>query len=88
MRKLLCPILLAGRARRGRAVGIALWLLRLVRDVEKEEMYRYSDELDKLDLEHESIPKRVYAALEEESITCEYVLGTLDEAIEDLEVAY
>ena len=43
MLKLLRSILSVDRKRRNLAVGFALWLLRLVRDIEKDKMDCYSD---------------------------------------------
>ena len=86
--KLSRPILSSGRKRRRRAVGLAIWLLRLVHDIEMGETCRYSDELDRLD----SMPVRVsrckYNEVEEEYTSSECALGFLESAIEDLEFAY
>ena len=88
MLKLLRFILSANRKRRGLAVGLTLRLLRLIRDIEKDEAYRYSDKLDELDLDSGDVSSRVYDAIEEEYTTCECILGFLDSAIEELEFAY
>jgi len=81
-------ILAASRKRRNLTVSAALWLLRQVRDVEENEMRRYEIELYKLDSEPESVSMREYAAIEDEYSECEYALGVIDYAIEDLELAY
>jgi hypothetical protein len=88
MIKLFQSILAANRKRRCRVAGLTLWLLRLIRDVEETEMYRYSDELDKINLVPEKVPRRDYAAIEEECFNCECALGFLECAIDDLKFAY
>lgn len=85
---LLRSLLSASRKRRNLAVSTALWLLRQVRDVEKDEMHRYECTLEKLDSEPKCVSKREYAAIEDEYTECEYALGVIDYAIEDLELAY
>ena len=87
MLKLFRP-LLAGRKRRRMAVGAALWLLSLVRDVEKTELNRYSDKLDMLDSNFISASRRVYNSVEEECSNCEYAIDYLECAIDDLKFAY
>jgi hypothetical protein len=81
-------ILSASRKRRDLAVSAALWLLRQVRDVEEDEMHRYESKLDKLDSTPGSVSKREYAAVEDEYSECEYSLGVIDNAIEDIALAY
>jgi hypothetical protein len=88
MKKLFRSILSSNRKRRNLTVSAALWLLRQVRDVEEDEMRRYEGELYKLDSEPVSVSKREYAAIEDEYTECEYALGVIDYAIEDLELAY
>jgi hypothetical protein len=88
MNKLFRFILSTGRKRRITVVGIALWLLRQVRDIEEGELWRHSDKLDKIDLEHDKISFREYTTIEEECSNCECALGFIDSAIEDLEYAY
>jgi len=88
MKILFRSILCAGRRRRCKVVGIALWILRSVRDVESAEVYRYSDVLDRLDSHPKSVSKREYAAIEEEYSNCEHALDVLDCAIEDIDIAY
>jgi len=69
-------------------VRSALWLLRSVRDAENDEMCRYSEKLDKFDLELDSVSRHIYIAVEEEYSNCESALDLLNSAIEDLEYAY
>jgi len=88
MLKLFRAFLSAKRKRRCLAVGLALCLLRLVCDIEKDEMYRYSDRLDEFDLDFQNTSHRDYIALEEGYSECECALGFLESAIEDLEYAY
>jgi len=91
MQKLFRSFLSANRKRREKAAGFALRLLRLLRDVEETEMYRYSDELDKIDLyngDYGCVHNREYAAIEDECTNCECALGFLECAIDDLKFAY
>jgi hypothetical protein len=88
MNKLFRVFLASRRKRRSNLVGVALWLVRMVRDVENDELSRKSDLLDRLDDEGEWISCREYIAAEDEYIICEYSMGFLDCAITDLEYAY
>ena len=88
MLKLFHYILSTGRKRRCFAVSAALWLLRSVRDAEKDEACRYSDKLDGFDLHSENISRLDYAETEDAYLNCEDSLGFLESAIEDLEFAY
>jgi len=88
MLKLFRAVLSVDRKRRSLAVGLALRLLRLVRDIEKDEAYRYSDRLDEFDLDSHIVSRCEYIAIEEVYSECEYTLGFLESAIEDLEFAY
>jgi hypothetical protein len=88
MQKLFRFFLSAKRKRRGLIVGAALWMLRQVYDVEKDELYRYYNRLEDFDWDSENVSKSVYAAIEDECWNCEHSLGFLDSAIEDLEFAY
>jgi len=88
MLKLFRAILSVDRKRRCLAVGLALRLLRLVRDIEKDEAYRYSDKLDEFVLDSTNVSRRDYIAIEEEYSLCECALDFLESAIEDLEFAY
>ena len=86
--KLFRAILSADRKRRRFAVGLALRMLRLICDIEKDEVYRLSDKLDVFPIESQSISRCDYIAIEEECADCECTLGFLESAIEDLEYAY
>jgi len=88
MFKLFRSILSANRNRRRFAVGLALRLLRLIRDIEKDETYRFSDELDEFDSDYQNVSRREYNAIEDDYTECEHTLGFLESAIEDLEYAY
>ena len=88
MLKLFRAFLSADRKRRCLAVGFALWLLRLVCDIENVEMDRYSDRLDEFDSDPQCVSRCDYIAAEEGYSECEYILGYLESAIEDLEFAY
>jgi len=78
----------ANRKRRCWLAGLALRLLQLVRDIEEIEMNRYSDKLDGLDSNPESVSRREYATTEEECLNCECALGFLECAIDDVKFAY
>jgi len=88
MLKLFRSILSVDRKRRNFAVRLAIWLLCLVRDIEKDVLYRYSDMLDEFDLDSGNSSRRDYIAIEEVCSDCECILGFLESAIEDLEFAY
>ena len=70
------------------AVGFALRLLRLVRDIEKVEAYRYSDMLDEIGLDPHGVSHTDYAAIDEVYSDCEYAIDILESAIDDLEYTY
>jgi len=57
-------------------------------DAEKDELYRITDKLDEFDWESESASRQDYITLEEKYSSCEFTLGFLESAIEDLEFAY
>lgn len=88
MLKLFRSILSADRKRRSFAVRIALRLLMIVRDIEKNDLYHYSDKLDEFDLHSHNFSQRDYISIEEKYSDCEFSLGFLESAIEDLEFAY
>jgi len=88
MLKLIRSILFADRRRRRLAVGLALRLLRLLRDIERDEAYYYSDKLDEFDFDSKNVSRNDYTAIEERCSVCECALGFLESAIEDLEYTY
>ena len=88
MQKLLHSYLSASRKHRARITNVALWLLRLIRNVEKDDLDRYSDKLYELEIESVFTSMSIYSALEEEHSNCEHILSYLDSAIEELEYAY
>ena len=88
MLRLLRIILSTDRKHRRLAVRLALRLLKLVRDVEKVEVYRYSDMLDETGLGSNNASNVDYAAIDEVYSNCEYALDALESAIEDLEYTY
>jgi len=88
MKKICRFFLASGRKRRCRTVSMVLWLLRMLRDVENDEVWHYSDLLDSFDSLHDAIAKHKYNALEEKYGECEFALSVLDSAIDDLEAAY
>jgi len=81
-------ILTANRKLRGMAVGLTLRLLRLIRDIERDEAYRYSDKLDEFDLNLGNVSRRDYNVIEEGYSNCEGAIVSLDSAIEELEFVY
>ena len=85
MQKIFHFFLASGRKRRCMMAGVALWLLRLLRDIEEDEVQRSSDMLGACGWE---VSRREYNALEDECCACEYALEFLESAIEDLESAY
>ena len=78
-------ILSANRKRRSLTVSAALWMLRLVRDAEKDEMFRIEHECYIYDRDSENVFIRDYGALEDEWSLCECALGFVDCAVNDLE---
>jgi hypothetical protein len=88
MKKLLKTALSAKRKRRGLVLSIALWLLRVVRDIEKEEMYRFEFECNAYDRDSESDSTSTYEDLEGEWSLCECALGFVDCAVNDLEYLF
>ena len=89
MLKLFRFILIASRKRRGLVIRFTLRILRLIRDIEKDEAYRYSDKLDELDLVSGYVSSHdYYNVIEEKYSVCEHTRDFLDSAIEDLEFAY
>jgi len=88
MQKIFRFFLASSRKRRYVLISVVLWLLRVLRDIEKDEMQRHSDRLDSLDEDIGAFPSREYNTIEEEYLYCEYILGVLDSVIEDIEFAY
>jgi hypothetical protein len=81
-------MLSAGRKRRRLAASATLWMLRLIRDVENDEVGRLSDLIDKFDLSPESVSISKYNAIEDYCSECEFALDFLDSAIDCLDSAY
>ena len=88
MKKLFKSIFSTKRRYRGFAVGASLWLLRIVRDVEEEEMHRVSREMWDYDCKSDGSSPDGYEFLEEEDTRCEFALGYIGCAVEDLDYAY
>jgi len=88
MKTLLRAILYANRKRRGVAVSAALWVLRIVRDVEKDEMYRFEHECNIYNWDSERASRRAYESPEDEYSLCECALGFIDCAVKDLELLF
>jgi hypothetical protein len=88
MQKLFHSILSAKRKHRGIVVRASLWLLRIVRDVEEEEMHRIAREMRAFDWESDSSSPDDYEALEEEDTRCDCALGFIECALDDLDFAY
>jgi len=88
MQKLFHYFLTSRRKRRCIAVSATLWLLRLLRDIEKDELWRNSDLLDSFNSEAYARARREYNAVEEKYLSCEHALAVLESAIEDIDFAY
>jgi len=88
MQKLLRAFFLADRRRRSLAVELALWLLRIIWDIERSEADRFYDRLVELDSDSQDVSPREYAAAEENCSLSEFTRDYLESAIEDLEFAY
>jgi len=88
MLKLFRAFLSEDRKRRCLAIGLVIRLLRLLCDIENDVMQHYSDRLDEFDSDSQDVPHYDYIAAEESYTECEYILGWLESAIEDLEFAY
>jgi len=88
MSKIIRITLSSGRRCRRLAVGMAIWLLRQVSDVEKDEMWRCNDMLDSIDLDAGGISRHRYELIEMECEISEFALAYIESAIEELEYAY
>jgi hypothetical protein len=88
MQKLFHSILSTKRKYRGIVVGASLWLLRIIRNIEEEEMNRITREMIAYDCESDSSSPGDYEALEEEDTRCDCALGFIECAIDDLDFAY
>ena len=86
MQKIFCFFLASSRKCRSRMVNIILWLLRLLREVEKCELWRNSKTLESFSSKW--ISHHEYDAVEEECIYCESAFFILESVIENLECAY
>jgi len=86
MPKIICGYLSSGRHRRYKALKAALWLLRQILDVEKDELWRNCDMLE--ELEPYSVPYGVYSTYEEMCEESEYAVAAIESAIEELEYVY
>ena len=88
MQKLFHSILSAKRKYRGIVVVTTLWLLRIVRNVEEEEIHRIAHKMRTYDWESDNSLPGDYEALEEEDTLCDCALGFIECAIDDLDFAY
>ena len=88
MKKLFRFILSTNRKRRTLVIGVVLWMLRQIRDVEQEKVWRSANKLDDFDREPEGASSQDRLAIEGECLICEYALEALESVIEDLEFAY
>jgi len=80
--------LISGYKRRRLVVAAAIWLLRLLLDVEKEEMWRYSDLIDNIDSGAIGSIHQEYQSAEDAYILSELAVSVLESAIFDIEIAY
>lgn len=88
MQKIFRFFLTSNRKRRYLVVAVILWLLRMLRDVEHDEMERNSSLLDSFELDSEVSLCREYITIEDEYLNCESALDFLESAIEDIQFAY
>ena len=88
MKNLFRFFLRSARKRRCFLAGVVLWLLKLLCDVEYDEMYRNSDMLDKSDSGMIPVSRQKYTEIEEDYTYSEYALSVLIHAIVELEFAY
>jgi len=80
---------LSSHRRRRWALCLILWLLRQLRDAEKNDARRRSDFLDSLEwMPDDSASRCRYANAEEKYCSCEHACDTIESAIADLEFAY
>jgi len=86
MQKLLLSFLSVSR-RRYLALNIARRILRIVHDIEENEMNRFSDLLDGFDPNCRNHTSHEYGILEDDYLDAENTVAFLDSAIEDLEYA-
>ena len=87
MQKLLQSFLSVSR-RRHLAVNLARRILTLVRDIEDDEMNRFSDLLDGFEQNRREYSSREYGILEDDYLDAENTVSFLESAIEDIEYAY
>ena len=81
--------LASGRKRRLRAINAVIRLLRLIYDVEHDEMRINENLLERFDLEEKApFSRHKYNAIEEEYLSSEHALGFLESVIDDLEFVY
>jgi len=88
MHKFFRFLLISNRKRRRLALGAALWLLRILRDIEYDEMVRYEHLIDCLDCVPNSVSRQRYRAAEDEWSICECALGFIDSAVDDLDLVF
>jgi len=89
MQKILRLFLASGHKHRIRTVSAIIWVLRLLHDVELDEMRSNEDMLENLDSQDEgSYTHCKYDDIEELYLSCEYAQSVLNSAIDDLEYVY
>jgi len=87
MKKKLHLYLATSRKRRLKILMRVLWLLRLLRDVEYDEMNRNEDLLNGLDSDNPPALDLKYEDIEKEYTYCEYTLGILEYMIDEIGMA-
>ena len=87
MKKKFCLYLAKGRKRRLRMLKAVLWLISILRDVEYDEMNRYSDLLLSLDSDYPPVFDFKYSDIEKEEICSEYIAGILFYMVDEIEDA-
>jgi hypothetical protein len=88
MKNLFRSFIAAKRKRRRLALGVALYLLCILRDIEYEEMERHNQILCSFEDDSGADSRCLFLNAEDEWSACEHALGFIDCAIDDLKFAY
>jgi len=88
MHKIIRFFLGSTHKRRRRMVSLVLFVLRILRDAESDNVWRCSDLLDSFDSGSDGASRHMFNAIEDECINCEHALSTLESIIDDLVLAY
>jgi hypothetical protein len=88
MKKLVRLLMMSNRKYRRVSIRIAIWMLRILFEIEKDDMWRNSDILDGFDPDDDLVSKHMFNTAEEEYYSSEHALGFLECAIDDLYYTY